>query len=187
MNQNNNLPTKQFQLLIRLVNSNRKQSNKFFDKADNSFLTTNLRKLEALSGESKSSLQRLFKSLREKDLLRDGIVNAAGQPISMLNPSFLYRSSGWEKIFAQAMFHLGSHEGAVIWAQKCRTDYRLYDFTVFCLKKVNTEVIDFETGEVIPFEQPYLRVLSERDVMGWNGYTCSYSSTDRTKRRCVAA
>jgi len=177
------IPTKQHELLLRLINSPRKQSNKIFDKKDNCFIPRSFRDLEYVSGESKSSLQRLFTTLRNQDLTRE-VLNEVNERVRMLNPSFIHVSdSKYDSWFKKAMYHLGSYSLACEWASYCRKDSILYDYNNFS----TCEVIDISTGEVTHPNMTKRRNLTTFEVYDWNKYRESYSSVDRTKRRHLGA
>lgn len=170
------LPPSQYKLLLRLINSRRKQTNKFYDSYDNCFYSFSYRKLAELSGESKSSLNRLFNTLSCKGLAKK-VTNNAGDKVYMLNPNFLCCKSKWQKLFMIAMYKLESYDLACLWGEACRWDYQLYDLNTFH----GSEIIDFETGEII--QPKAIRKLSHNEVLAWKAYINSYSSTDRTKQR----
>jgi len=175
------LPKKQHELLFRLVNSPKKQSNKIFDKQDNCFQEHSYRELEELSGESKSSIGRLFKALKDRGLIKC-VIDSKGGSVLMLAPYYSCRGGSFEKLFMQAMFALGNHELACEWSNSCRKDYVLYDYNVFS----ETELVDFTTGEITYPNKVALRKLSHFEVMQWSKYRSSYSSVDRTKHRKLA-
>jgi hypothetical protein len=173
------LSAQQFGLLKRLVNSKRKQSNKIFDKQDYCFIPRSLRDLERVSGESKSSLQRLFASMESKGLLQK-VRNESNLEVWMLNPSFLGRAgSTYNEWFMKAMYHLRSYNKACEWSQYCRKHGVLYNYNHFS----TTEVIDLSTGEVTFPNNEKLRNLTAYELYLWEQYRESYSSTDRTKKR----
>lgn len=172
------LPLRQHQLLFRLVNSLRKQSCKIFDKQDNCFQVTPYRGLAVLSGESKSSIARLFFTLRNEGLIKV-VIDSRGEERQMLSPSFSCRGNKFEILFMQAMYALGSHELACDWSESCRKDHVLYNYETFN----NTELVDFTTGEITYPFMVALRSMKDFEVKQWNCYRGSYSSTDRTKHR----
>lgn len=172
------LPERQHQLLFRLVNSKRKQSNKIFDKQDNCFQVSSCRKLAELSGESKSSIHRLFVTLKKEKLVKL-VTDNNGVEVLMLAPHFSSRGAYFERLFMRAMFALGSYERASEWSLACRQDYTLYDYSIFD----TNELIDFNTGEITYPNMVALRRLNHFEVTQWNSYRSSYSSVDRTKHR----
>jgi hypothetical protein len=176
------LPEKQFQLLFRLVNSPKKQSNKIFDKQDNCFQVHSYRGLAELSGESKSSIGRLFGALKADNLVKK-VIDIMGNEVLMLAPYFSCRGGKFEKLFMHAMFQMGSNDLACEWSKHCRKDYVIYDCNVF-----NTmELVDFKTGEITYPNMVVMRRLSYFEVKQWNSYRNSYSANDRTKSRVQSA
>ncbi|WP_418641707.1 MarR family transcriptional regulator [Vibrio chaetopteri] len=171
------------QLLLGLVNCRNKQSRKVFDKKDNCFIKPSIRDIEAVTYYSSSSIGRLFKKLSDLSLLKY-VTNAQGDRVRMLSPFFMPLTSNTiDRTFKYAMFSLGSYNAACKWSKHCRTDGLLYDFNTFC----SSEVIDFDTGEVIKSEQKdVIRELSILELKRWDKHRQSYSCTDRTKRRVSA-
>lgn len=86
---------------------------KCFDKKDNTFLLSN-RCMAANIGVGASSIDRLFRVMRSKDLVRM-IINIFDQSVRMLDPEYLFYNAREEKPFNIAMFQLGSHEYASQW------------------------------------------------------------------------
>lgn len=118
----------QYRLLIALVDSTSKCSNKIFDKKDNCFQTSNLREIESITGESKSSLGRLFKALSDNDLTRK-VIDVFGAERIMLSPFYLpCTRNPFILLFKKAMYSQGSHNKAIIWAKDSRRDGVLYNW-----------------------------------------------------------
>ena len=165
---------KQYSLLIKLINSRNKQSNKIFDKHDYCFQKS-VREIAEITGDSKSTIGRLFTSLKEKGLAKVVLDNANSQRL-MLNPSFINLSRKKHyKWYNSAMYHLGSDERAREYSKQCKLDGVLYDYETF------GEVIDFDTGEVTYGK--IIRKLTQYEQKSWFEDKNEYSSTDRTKRR----
>ncbi|MCY9853229.1 MarR family transcriptional regulator [Vibrio mediterranei] len=176
---NYSLTKSEHQLLLRLVNSRRKQSKKVFDKHDNCFRQTTFRELAELTTESKSNIHRLFSKLKSIGLL-ETVINVNDQPVPMLNPTFLCCKPKWQKKFMEAMYSLGSHDEAIKWAKLCREDFKLYSYSEpidIC------EIIDVSTGEVLTIKPKVVRNLSQHEVREWEFTLDSYTSIDRCKRR----
>lgn len=174
------LKTREYDLLLSLVSSPRKQSNKIFDKHDNCFTGKSFRELEELTGHSKSKIARLFKKLRDRKLIKE-VINVQGNTVTMLSPIFLpLTKNPIDQRFKRAMYSLGSHDAANVWSRICREDYKLYDYNSF----VPSDVIDFETGEVITHANKVaIRSLDHNEAIEWRIHRHSYSCIDRTKRR----
>lgn len=174
----NQLPEKQYALLLRLINSRRKQSNKIFDKKDNCFQIYEYRKIELLTGESKSSIGRLFQLLRSRKLLKT-VESNQGTNTLMIAPYFYCNGSWIEKRFMKAMYILGSHKLACEWSKACLQNGVLYspeNFNTF-------ELINMQTGEITRPNMKELKKLSPFEVEQWKQYRASYSKFDRTKPR----
>ncbi|MFN3015559.1 MarR family transcriptional regulator [Vibrio coralliilyticus] len=168
----------QHSLLLGLVNSRNKQSRKVFDKKDNCFTKKSIREIEEVTPYSKSSIGRLFKALRTRNLIKI-VVNNNGDSVLMLSPAFMPLTTiHFEKLFKLAMYELGSFKKACEWSNACRADGVIYDFHTF----TKADVIDFETGEVIP-QRVVHRQMDELELLRWERFRQSYSSKDRTKWR----
>ncbi|WP_122081899.1 MarR family transcriptional regulator [Vibrio coralliirubri] len=171
------LTKKEHNLLLQLFNSPHKQSRKIFDKQDNTFTEKSFREREKITGVSKSQLQRLFDKLKKHDLLRLADT-ATHERLWMLNPSFMCRNKGeFEKRFMQAMYEQQSHHKALEWAELCRFEHKLIDFSDMS----PVEAIDYDTGEVTT-SYSSLRDLMPGEAMRWAKERQAYMSTDRTKR-----
>ncbi|EOB4971922.1 MarR family transcriptional regulator [Vibrio fluvialis] len=172
------LSKKDYSLLVELISSPLKQSNKIFDKKDNCFTDKTVRELEKLTGHSKSKLSRLFQKLQKLNLTKK-VLDSAGNQVVMLSPFFIANTThGIERNFKFAMFTLGSHDAACHWSNECRKNRVIYDLDTFN----DADVIDFDTGEVVSQRQ-IRRKLSQHEIYQWDKYRQSYSSVDRTKRR----
>lgn len=171
------------QLLLSLVNCRNKQSRKVFDKKDNCFTKPSIREIAEFTAQSKSSIGRLLKKLTELELLKF-VTNAQGEHVRMLSPFFMPLTSNYiDRKFKYAMFALGSYNAACEWSKHCREDGLLYDFNTFS----TSEVIDFDTGEIIKSEQKdVIKKLGILELKRWEKHRQSYSCTDRTKRRAPA-
>lgn len=171
------LKPKQFELLMKLVNSRNKQSRKIFDKHDNCFQKST-REIQGITGYSKSSVGRLFRTMRQQDLVRD-VVDVFGVERLMLNPAFFYhRKKYFDKWYQLAMYHLGSDAKAKQWSQKCREYGVLFDYQVF------GEVIDLKTGAVSYGR--IIRKLTYGECKSWYDEIKTPSCFDRAKRRTCA-
>ncbi|WP_065311698.1 hypothetical protein [Vibrio mediterranei] len=176
---NYSLTKSEYQLLLRLVNSRRKQSKKVFDKHDNCFRQGTYRELAQLTDESKSKIHRLFSKLKSKGLLKT-VVNVNGKPVPMLNPTFLSCKPKWQKKFMEAMYSLNSHDEAIKWARLCREDFKLYSYS----EPIDAcEIIDISTGEVLTGKPTVIRQLSPHEVREWEFTLDNYTSVDRCKHR----
>ncbi|MEZ9297901.1 MarR family transcriptional regulator [Vibrio splendidus] len=176
---NYSLTKSEYQLLLRLVNSRRKQSKKVFDKHDNCFRQGTYRELAELTNESKSKIHRLFSKLRSRGLLKI-VLNVNNKPSPMLNPTFLSCKPSWQKKFMEAMYSLNSHDEAIKWARLCREDFKLYSH----FEPIDMcEIIDISTGEVLTVKPQVIRKLSRHEVREWEFTLDNYTSVDRFKRR----
>lgn len=176
-NKNYSLTRSEHRLFSRLVNSKRKGNNKFFDKKDNCFANLSFRELAALSGESKSSLNRLFLKLSQKNLIKKIKPNSSPNTVFMINPKFWCARTGWERKFLRAMYQLACYQTALNWASKCRNNHILYDWDSY----IEQDFIDKDTGEVL--QSIIIRKLHVQEVVEWKDSTSNYTSTDRTKSR----
>lgn len=97
----------------------------------------------------------------------------------MLSPAFMpLTTMHYEKLFKLAMYELGSFKKTCEWSNACRTDGVIYDFHTV----TKADVIDFETGEVIP-QRLVHRQMDELELLRWERFRQPYSSTDRTNWR----
>ncbi|MEZ8867877.1 MarR family transcriptional regulator [Vibrio splendidus] len=176
-NKNHALTTFEHRLFSRLVNSNLKGNNKFFDKHDNCFNNLSFREIANLSGESKSSINRLFLKLGQKNLIKKVKKDSSSNTVFMVNPQFWCGRRNWERKFLRAMYQLGCYHTALSWASKCRNDRILYDWNHFS----TSEFIDQDTGEIIQYRG--IRTLSVGEVLEWKHSISDYTCNDRTKSR----
>lgn len=168
----------QHSLLLGLVNSRNKQSRKVFDKKDSCFTKKSIREIEEVTPYSKSSLGRLFKALQTRNLVKS-VINQSGDSVLMLSPAFMPLTTiHFEKLFKLAMYEFGSFEKACEWSKACRADSVIYEFHTF----TKADVINLETGEVTP-QRLIRRQMDELELLRWERFRRSYSSTDRTKWR----
>lgn len=163
----------QYQLLLSLVDSTRKQGNKIFDKKDNCFQFKTIRELEAISGESKSSLGRLFKALSDNDLTRK-VTDVFGTQRIMLSPFYLSCTHNpFELLFKKAMYAQGSHIKALAWGKDCRRDGVLYNWDNH-LKEFDEESGELFNGDVIRHITPE---FTKRWVKSFDDFNPRKSST----------
>lgn len=146
----NKLTKSRYNLLQQII-----QNVKCFDKKDNTFLLSN-RDMAADIGVSASSVDRLFRDLRSKDLVRM-IINIFDKSVWMLDPEYLFYNAREEKPFNIAMFQLGSHEYASQWR----------DWSI-----ENNIVTNVRTGK--PFRMSRARIYD---------YASRYSMFDRCYRK----
>lgn len=107
----------QYTLLTNIINLDARQSNKLFNKRDNTFIQSNRGIAKAL-GVPPSSVDRLFRVCKEKGLIKL-VTDNQGIDRWMLNPSFLWYNNREEKPLARFMFSLGSYDAAILWRKEC--------------------------------------------------------------------
>lgn len=145
------LSDKNYQLLMRIVNNNR-----LFDRKDNTFKVSNRKASKALN-VSPSKVDRLFRVLRQSDLVRD-VRLYNGCVVPMLSPRFLFISySRFDRWITAALFELTSYANVRQWREHCRS--------------LNA-MIDPETGEVKVFNWYYIDAKADQ-----------YSCLDRCYRK----
>ena len=161
-------------LLLELVNDTHKQKNKIFDKHDNCF-QKGQRHMALITGKSKSSINRLFVTMKDKDLVRK-VIDCDELERDMLNPAYIWcKLDIYNKLFHMAMYHLGSDSRAREWAYQCRNDAVLWDYTCF------GEVVDIRTGEIT--YGCAVRKLSAFELYQWEKSRATSTCWDRAKRR----
>lgn len=106
----NKLTKTRYNLLQQIVHNV-----KCFDKKDNTFLLSNRATAKVL-GVSRDSVDRLFRDMKDKDLVRV-VANIFDQSVWMLDPEYLFYNAREEKPFNIAMFQLGGHEYASQWRE----------------------------------------------------------------------
>ncbi|MGB2740589.1 MAG: hypothetical protein WBC60_08550 [Cognaticolwellia sp.] len=168
------LPKPLHRLLLALVNDTHKQKNKVFDKHDNCF-QKGQRHMALITGKSKSSINRLFVTMKDKDLVRK-VIDCEEVERDMLNPVYIWcKPDKYNRLFHMAMYHLGSDDRARKWARQCKNDAVLWDYTCF------GEVVDIITGEITHGCE--VRKLSTFELYQWEKSRVTSTCWDRTKRR----
>lgn len=152
MKQHKKLHPRQFTLLTELMNHPTRGKNRIFNKVNNCFCQSQS-SIVTITNKSKSTISRLFNTLKERDLLRQ-VSDIEGNLQWMLNPSFMYShySNHYVELFYKAVYGTGCYSKAQKWRLACLKDGLLYDYNNFC------EVIDFDTGEIT--YGPHIRKLS---------------------------
>jgi hypothetical protein len=168
------LPRSMHKLLLALVNDKHKQKNKIFDKHDNCF-QKGQRHTGLITGESSSSINRLFLTMRAQDLMRK-VYDCYGVERDMLNPAFIWcKRDKYSKWFHLALYHQGNYDKAKEWAAQCKNDAVLWCYKVF------GEVVDFNTGEITYGKK--VRKLSVSELYQWEKSKFAVTCWDRAKRR----
>jgi hypothetical protein len=127
-----------------------------FDKRDNCFQDS-INQIAIKTNNHKTTIKRLFVTLRERDLIND-VVDITGKQRIMLNPVFMLPKDVNNYYYMKAQYYLGSAEAAWHYINVCIVSGWLCD----CL-----------TGEVI-------KRYDNKNMYLWrHGYT----STDKNKRR----
>lgn len=110
------LPTNHYNLLLEIINSN-----KCFDRRDNTCFLSN-RQISDVINQSASKVDRLFRILRDNDLVRYKQVTEH-QPINhyrILDPSFLFISyTKTDYWLTLAIYHLDSLAHVKKWRKTC--------------------------------------------------------------------
>lgn len=113
------------ELLTKIISHKSRQSNKLFNKRDNTFLHSNRYIAKQLDIPA-SSVDRLFRICRDKGLISD-VIDNTGVLRPMLNPAFLWYRKREERPLASFIFKLGSYEKAINWRKVCSELGRMVD------------------------------------------------------------
>lgn len=135
------LKSDQFYLLMSIYDYNIQNGQQPLIHKQDNVVQVSMRTIASKLKVSAMSVSRLFKTMKEQDLMREVIDNTNTKRL-MVNPSFFeMMDSKYGIWFSKAMYHAQSYNAAIIWAEMCRHDCILYDWTTFSF--------DCNTGEIV--------------------------------------
>lgn len=156
------LSKKEYDLLITIIN------NKCFDRRDNTFRLSNV-KIGKVIGKSSSTIDRLFRSLKKLDLIRQvKPFSLSKETYQMLSPQFVFISyTNSDRWFVGALWELLDIDKVYEWSKLCR---ELNCYIHPCtgeIKLFNWYKIDRKAEEYTCFDRCYRKnskqVLSGED------------------------
>jgi len=142
------IDNKNYKLLLSIINNP-----SLFDKLDNTFKTSN-RQIASKLNVSASKVDRLFRLLKSKDLVRD--VRQGKGKLRMLSPKFIYTSRrNYDRWINGALWDLGCYEKVRQWRKVCRELNQWIDPDTGEMKSFNWYYIDVKADQVSCFDRCY--------------------------------